>query len=1601
MSLGVLLWLSEVALAGAALPSAGESGLQEIQAPGQNTILFIENVGQFDTGARFQVRGGMGTMWLADDAIWITVLEKPSSPQPPSPNLGEGGDGLPSPRFGRGAGGEGRGVNLKLSFPGANPHPRIEPFDRLDTVVSYFIGNDPAKWQPNVPVWGGVRYVDLYPGIDLEITGEESRWAWRLVVREQTLSLAPSPSQGEGWGGGVRLRVEGADAIELLPPPDPSATPSASSGLRLRAGVGRGAGGEGLRLTTAIGEFTLPLLTVEGLHVERANVERVNVRVFDVTPPSSSAPALPGPSAQTAGTSDLLYSTFLGGNGDDRGVAIAVDGAGSAYVTGWTWSSDFPTTPGSFDTSSNNGDVFVVKLNAGGTGLAYATFLGGSGDDHGYAIAVDGVGSAYVTGGTWSSDFPTTPGAFDTSYHGAYDTFMVNLNAGGTGLAYATFLGGSAEDYGQALAVDGAGSAYVTGYTSSSDFPTTPGAFDTSYDGYDAFVVKLNAGGAGLVYATFLGGSDSDRGYAIAVDGAGNAYVTGYTYSSDFPTTPGAFDTSHNVGNDAFVVKLNAEGTGLAYATFLGGNADDYGSSIAVDGAGSAYVTGFTYSSDFPATPGAFDTGYNGWGDAFMVKLNAGGAGLAYATFLGGNTYDEGNAIAVDGAGSAYVTGGTWSSDFPTTPGAFDTSYNGGEDACVVKLNAGGTGLAYATFLGGSGENNGRAIAVDGAGSAYVTGYTYSSDFPTTPSAFDTSHNGGGDAFVAKLAVGGRVFLTPPAQMNQGGRGQVVAYKEMLINATGGPDSFNLTLGSHVWDTGLSDSMIGPVADGETATFTVYVAVPLDAAWYSTDVVTVTATSVTSPTVYSGTATLTTQAYVPPSISVSPDVLTTTQDVNQIVTKPLTISNGDGVTLTFSILTGSPGGNTLEGILDSLNSNYQAMINVIPNRYDFSEGEMGTGIGDGGNDMYDGGNYLSTNLGGAIEYSNNTIVQSTYFGVNGRYFTRKYPGLFVLVADMEGVDYFQISGSLGADGSGNADGTILQTELHGVTYHGLVKRVYNAGDPSVNHLVIVPDNPAADHTFSMNTNEDYHQVYNLSQNTRLYYLLYAGTNGYYIDDSTTLNIMQTFLDALRLLPPSPWLSASPVSGTVPTYSSVPVQVTFDATDIQPGDHTTEIVVQSNDPITPSVSVPVTMTVLPTANMGRVTGAVSDAWTGQPLTATVELVGVYSMTASPDYTIWAPAGTYSLTAYTTGYYTTTRSVAITAGGVVTQNLALEPAQPRLEWAPAAVTARAVEGSKVAQTLTILNTGPLPLNVALYEINPAVAMQALSSTDLAGRRILYDLAHGEPRSSEYSSLVSDLTNAGAVVIENWYFPIDAVVLEGYDVLWVNCCGGITWGLSELNAVKDWLGKGGAVLVQGESNAATNDPARIFGIHYFSASCTSGTTRNIVEHPISEGVSAVNVEWTCWRLAPSSKAVIVVFDPQGQPHVVAQEQNGGKMVVVASEDFINWYLDYDDNRLLANNIFAWLARPAYSDVPWLSETPVGGTISGHSSLPVTLKFDATTLSPGEYQATLAIEHNDPAQSSPVELPVTLVVSRPKVFLPLIFKNTAGTNASAISRN
>ena len=325
-------------------------------------------------------------------------------------------------------------------------------------------------------------------------------------------------------------------------------------------------------------------------------------------------------------------------------------------------------------------------------------------------------------------------------------------------LLYSTYLGGSGSEYGQRIAVDGSGNAYVTGNTQSTDYDITVGAFQTTFGGnYDAFVTKLNSTGSGLVYSTYIGGGGSEYGRGIAIDGSWNAYVTGNTQSTDYPITAGAFQTTFSGGSwDVFVTKLNSTGSGLVYSTYLGGSDFERGEGIAVDVSGNAYVTGVTTSTNYDITAGAFQTTFGGGTyDAFVTKLNSTGNGLVYSTYLGGSDFERGEGIAVDVSGNAYLTGNTGSINYDITAGAFQTTFGGGSwDAFVTKLNSTASALLYSTYLGGSSDDSGPGIAVDGSGNAYVTGQTNSTDYPITAGAFQTTFGGGGsDAFVSKLGI--------------------------------------------------------------------------------------------------------------------------------------------------------------------------------------------------------------------------------------------------------------------------------------------------------------------------------------------------------------------------------------------------------------------------------------------------------------------------------------------------------------------------------------------------------------------------------------------------------------------------------------------------------------------------------------------------------------------------------------------------------------------------------------------------------------------------------------------------------------------------------
>ena len=396
-------------------------------------------------------------------------------------------------------------------------------------------------------------------------------------------------------------------------------------------------------------------------------------------------------------------------------------------------------------------------------GLEYSTYLGGGSSDGCYDVAVDSAGSAYLVGRTRSVDFPTMVGAFQGSKSGGQDGFVTKLDPSGTSIVYSTYLGGGGLDQTESIVVDLSGHAYVLGTTTSSDFPVTPGAFQSTRgtSNVDSFVTKLSPNGSSLVYSTYI---QNAAPAAIAVDAGGLAFVVGQS-SGGAAVTGGGYQTiNRGGGGDAYVAKLNAAGSSLVFGTYLGGSGVEIALDLAIDAAGSPYVVGTTRSSDFPITPGAFQTTRSGGVDGFVTKLTPDGSALVYSTLLGGSApgifSEESDGVAVDAAGCAYVTGATQSVDFPTTPGAFQTSYGGGGiDSCLSKLKADGSGLVYSTYLGGSdSEGPTKDVEVDGSGSAYVYGATRSPDFPLV-NPIQSTLKGPQDVFVVKFSPDGAGLL--------------------------------------------------------------------------------------------------------------------------------------------------------------------------------------------------------------------------------------------------------------------------------------------------------------------------------------------------------------------------------------------------------------------------------------------------------------------------------------------------------------------------------------------------------------------------------------------------------------------------------------------------------------------------------------------------------------------------------------------------------------------------------------------------------------------------------------------------------------------------
>lgn len=789
---------------------------------GKLPLSFEANQGQTGRQVCFTSRGNGYTLFLTDKEA-VLALSKAHGERRKA-------DGLHSPlKLMEGLNGKPKTVKtdvVRMQLKGASAGLKIEGEEKLPGTANYFIGNDPARWHSNIPTYSKVKYAGVYPGVDLVYYGNQRQLEYDFVV-----APGADPKQ-------VKLHFAGAEKIQLNPDGDLEII--AKNGqiafhkpvvYQLKASQPDGLNGAPVSQREMVdGKFVLLAGNAIGFRV--GDYDKTRELVIDPTLAYSTYLGGSGGDSASGIETDGAGNAYLVGTTSSTDFPVT---QGAYQAT-------------NHKAASSGSNAFVTRLNPTGSALVYSTYIGGSGQDNADAITIDAVGNAYVTGDTSSTDFPVTSGAFQTVNKQAVqgngsNTFITKLNSTGDSLIYSTYLGGSGNvtesggaygDQGLGIAVDSSGNAYVTGFTVDTDFPITPGAFQTVNNAAakklpNAFVSKLNPSGSSLVYSTYLGGStggDSvhgiiDSAHAIVIDASGDAYITGEAGSTDFPVTSGAFQTANKAGN-AFVTKLNPSGSTLVYSTYLGGSTDgDQGTAITVDTSGNAYLTGVAVSADFPVTPGAFQTinkGVAGYGwNAFVTKLSPTGSSLVYSTFLGGTANsgspDSAAGIAIDASGDAYITGSAGSTDFPVTPDAFQNvnkgAPNGNWNAFLTKLNSAGTALIYSTYLGGSGitdGDRGAAIALDASGNAYFVGSTDSTNFPVTPGAFQTvsngAVNGNSNAFIAKFLFAlTETATTLASDTNPAALGEKVTFSANVTPATGsgiptGTVSFSVDGGS-------------------------------------------------------------------------------------------------------------------------------------------------------------------------------------------------------------------------------------------------------------------------------------------------------------------------------------------------------------------------------------------------------------------------------------------------------------------------------------------------------------------------------------------------------------------------------------------------------------------------------------------------------------------------------------------------------------------------------------------------------------------------------------------------------------------------------------
>lgn len=615
------------------------------------------------------------------------------------------------------------GIAIKENFTGGKTN-NITGQEQSLTKVSYIKGVDRLKWSKNVSTYNSIDFDEVYDGIEVKLKAYGNNVEKLFIVKP-----GANPEN-------IKVELNNVTKLEI------------------------NEAGE-LEIKTELGSisFTKPIAYQEEagqkIYVNAEYLVKGKKYGFTIGDYDTEKNLVIDP---------LLASTFIGGNStdDDYEPSIVLDHIGNVYITGYTYSTDFPTTLGVYDESfGGSTDRFVSKFDSDLENLLVSTFIGGNGDENGMGMQITVEGYVYLAGYTTSSDFPTTPGAYDQIHNGGRDAFILKLDEDLTSLLASTFLGGSGDEGYQwpriDIVIDEISNVYVTGLTKSQNFPISSGAYDNNFagglTGGDAFVSKFDSNLTSLLGSTYIGGNMDEWRVSVALDESNNIYICGETSSSTFPTTQNAYDPSFNGGSDIFISKFSNNLTSLLSSTFLGANSYEEALALKLNNNGEVYLTGYTMSSNFPVTANANNTNYNGGErDAYIAKFNNNLSSLLASTFIGGDEKDTGEDIVIDDFGNIYLTGVTLSSDFPSTSGAYDESFNGGEDIFISKLDANLASILASTFFGRSRQEKGQCIALDDRANVYIAGSTTSINFPVTPNAYNSSYNGGNnDCFIIKF----------------------------------------------------------------------------------------------------------------------------------------------------------------------------------------------------------------------------------------------------------------------------------------------------------------------------------------------------------------------------------------------------------------------------------------------------------------------------------------------------------------------------------------------------------------------------------------------------------------------------------------------------------------------------------------------------------------------------------------------------------------------------------------------------------------------------------------------------------------------------------